>query len=92
MNTSELEEILKKIDCTKDTFGGVYPSDLLHLEMKQYPQSFVEMLTPVKKAETHWVAFYFIDGQYGEFIDSYGLLPHKYTKYFEDSLNRNAAQ
>ena len=41
MNTSELEEILKKIDCTKNTFGGVYPSDLLHSEVKQYPQSFV---------------------------------------------------
>ena len=42
MNTSELEEILKKIDCTKNTFGGVYSSDSLPLEVNQYPQSFVE--------------------------------------------------
>ena len=41
MNTSELEEIPKKIECTKNTFGGVYPSHLLPFEMKQYPQSFV---------------------------------------------------
>ena len=35
---------------------------------------------------------YFIDDQHGEFVDSYELPPHSYTKYFEDFLNRNAAQ
>ena len=29
MNTSEFEEILNEFTCTKNTFGGVYPSDLL---------------------------------------------------------------
>ena len=38
------------------------------------------------------MAFYFIDDQHGEFFDSYGLPPHRYTEYFEDFLNRNAAQ
>ena len=41
MNTSELEEILKKFVCMKNTFGGVYPSNLLPLQVKQYPQCFV---------------------------------------------------
>ena len=39
----------------------------------------------------NWVAFYFTDDQHGEFFDSYGLPPHRYTKYFEDFINRNAA-
>ena len=47
------------------------------------------MLTPVKN---HWVVFYFIDDQHGDFFDSCGLPPHRYIKYFEDFLNRNAAQ
>ena len=90
MNTSELKEILKKIDCTKNTFSGVYPSDLLPLGVKQYPQSFVANVDTSEKPGTHWVAFYFVDDQHGEFFDSYGLPPHRYTKYF--FLNRNAAQ
>ena len=83
MNTSELEQVLEKIDCTKNPFGGVYPSDLLPLEVKQYPQSFV---ANVDTSE------YFIDNQHGELFDSHRLPPHRYTKYFEDFLNRNAAQ
>ena len=74
MNTFELEEILKEIDCTKNTFG-VYLSDLLCLEMKQYPQSFVANVDISKNPGTHWVAFYFIDDKHGEFFDSYGLPP-----------------
>ena len=80
--TSELEEILKKIDCTKNTFGGVCPSDLLLLEVKKYPQSFVANVDTSEKPGTNWVAFYFNDDQHGEFFDSYGLPPHRYTKYF----------
>ena len=60
--------------------------------MKQYPQSFVANVDTSEKPGTHWVAFYFIDDQHGEFFDSYELPPHRYTKYFEDFLNRNAAQ
>ena len=84
MNTSDLEGTLKKIDCTKKKFGGVYPSDLLPLEVKQYPQPFVANVDTSEKPGTHWVAFYFIDNQHGEFFDSYGLPPHRYTKYFEN--------
>ena len=81
MDTSELAEILKKIDCTKNTFGEVYPSALLPLEVKQFPQSFVANVDTNEKPGPHWVAFYFIDVQHGEFFDSYGLPPHRYTKY-----------
>ena len=84
MNTSELEGTLKKIDCNNNTSGGVYPSDLLPLEVKQYPQPFVANVDINAKPGTHWVAFYFIDNQHGEFFDSYGLPPHRYTKYFEN--------
>ena len=38
------------------------------------------------------MAFYFIDDQHGEFFDSYALPPYRYAQYFEDFLNRNAAQ
>ena len=92
MNTSELEEILKKINCTKNTFDGVHPGDLVPLKVKQYPQSFVANVDTSQKPESHWVAFYFTDDQHGEFFDSYGLPSHRYTKYFEDFLNRNAPQ
>ena len=53
MNTSELEEILKKIDFTKNAFGGVYPSDLLPLEVTQYPQFFVANVATSEKPVTH---------------------------------------
>ena len=86
MSTSELEKILKKINCSKNTFDGVYPNDLLPLEVKQCPQSLVANVDASEKLGSHWVAFYFTDHQHGEFFDSYGLLPHRYTKYFEDLL------
>ena len=92
MSTSELEEIPKKIDFTKNTFDGVYLSDLLLLEVKQYPQSFLANVDTGKKPGTHWVAFYFIDDQHRQFLDSYELPPYRYTKYFEDFLHRNAAK
>ena len=38
------------------------------------------------------MAFYLFDDQHGEFFNSHGLPPHRYTKYFEDFLNRKAAQ
>ena len=84
MNTSELEEILKKIDCAKNMFGGVYPSDFLPLEVKQCPQSFAANVDTSEKPGTHWMEFYSIDDQQGEFFDSYGLPPHRYTQYFKD--------
>ena len=87
-----LEEILKKIDCNKNTIGGVYPSHFLLLKVKLYPQSFVANVDTSEKPGTQWVAFYYIDDQHGEFFDSSELTPHRYTKYFEDFLNRNAAQ
>ena len=88
MNTSEFEEIPKKIDCTKNTLVvfiqvTCYPC----MEVKQYPQSFVANVDTSEKPGTYWVAFYFMDDQHGEFFDSYGLPPQKYTKYFEDFLN-----
>ena len=91
MNTSELEEILKKVDGTKNTFGGVCRSDLLPLEVKQYPQTFVANVDTSEKRGTHWVAFYFMDDLHGEFFDSYGLPPFRYN-ILNDFLNRNAAE
>ena len=92
MNTSELEEILMKIDCTKITFGGVYPNDLLPLDMKQHPQSFVTVLTLVKNQEPIRWHFILLMINMVKFFDSCQLPPHRYTKYLEDFLNRNAAQ
>ena len=56
MNTSELEKILKKKNCTNNTFGGVYPRDLLPLEVKQCPQSFVANVDTSEKPGFHWMA------------------------------------
>ena len=84
MNTSQLEEILKKVNSTKNTFGGVYLSDLLPLKVKRYLQSFVANVDTNEKPGTHLGAFYFIDDQHGEFFDFFQLPPHRYIKYFED--------
>ena len=57
MNTCGLEEILKKMDCFKNTFGGVYASDLFPLEVKQYPQFFVGNVDTSEKPRTQWWHF-----------------------------------
>ena len=77
MDTSDIEEILKKIDRTKNTFGGVYPSHLLPLKVKQHAQSFVANVDTSKKTK---ISFYFTDDQHGKSFDSYGLPAHRYTK------------
>ena len=88
MNISELEEILKKINCTRNTFDGMYPSDLLPLEVKQYPRSFVGNVDISEKPGSHWDLIEISLGSHwdligwhvillmisGEFFDSYGLL------------------
>ena len=38
------------------------------------------------------MAFIFTDDQPGEFFDSCGLPPYRYTQYFEHFLNRNTAE
>ena len=46
----------------------------------------------VGAAPTYWVVFCFNDDQRKGFFDFYGVPSHRYTKYFEDFLNRNAVQ
>ena len=93
MNASELEEILNKTDCVKNSFGGIHPlSDLLTLELKQYPRYYITNVKTNEKPETQRMAFYFIDDQNEELFDSHRIPPHRYKKYFEDFLDRNAAQ
>ena len=41
MNTSKFQKILKKIDCTKNTFSGVYPSGYAILESETISTIFV---------------------------------------------------
>ena len=69
MNTSQLKSILSKNCCTKSSFGGVYPSDLLPKVVQDYPQSFVANVDPKTKPGSHWVAFYFTTEEKGEFFD-----------------------
>ena len=51
MKTFELEEILKKIECTKKTIGGVYLATVLPLEVKEYSQYFMAHVDTSKNLE-----------------------------------------
>ena len=73
-------------------FQGVYPSDQLPASVSHYPALFIANVDTSDKPGTHWVAFYFTKEQVGEFFDSYGSPPRKYSGTFTTFLNNNSNQ
>ena len=92
MDTIQLTLILRKDKFTRGVFQGVYPSDKLPASVSQYPALFIANVDTSDKPGSHWVAFYFAKEQEGEFFDSYGAPPSKYSGTFTTFLNNNSNQ
>ena len=92
MDTIQPTLILRKDKFTRGVFQGVYPSDKLPASVSQYPALYIANVDTSDKPGSHWVAFYFTKEQEGEFFDSYGAPPSKYSGTFTTFLNNNSNQ
>lgn len=79
MNIIQLTLILRK-DNLPGVFQGVYPSNKLPTSISVYPALFIANVDTSEKPGSHWLALYFTNKQEGEFFDSYGLHPSRYTE------------
>ena len=70
----------------------MYPSEKLPASVSQYPALYIANVDTSDKPGSHWVAFYFTEEQEGEFFDSNGATPSKYSGTFTTFLNRNSNQ
>ena len=77
---------------TRGVFQGVYPSDKLPASVSQFPALLIANVDTNDKPGSHWVAFYFTKEQEGEFFDSYGSPPSKYSGTFTTFLNNSSNQ
>ena len=92
MDTTQLTLILRKDKFTRGVFQGVYPSDLLPASVSHYPALFIANVDTIDNPGSHWVAFHFTEEQEGEFLDSYGSPPSKYSGTITTFLNNNSNQ
>lgn len=90
MDTIQLTLILRKDKYTRGVFQGVYPSNRLPTSVSFYPALFIANVDTSERPGSHWVAFYFTKDREGEFFDSYGLPPSRYTGTFTQFLNNNS--
>lgn len=86
MNSAEIDYALRNDICTGDTFGGVFPSDILKdiLKHRSLPICYVINTDPASKPGTHWVAFYFPQSlnEHVEVFDSFGQVIPAVFKQF----------
>ena len=80
MDSVQLTLVFRKDKYTRGVFQGVYPSDKLPTSVSSYPALFIANVDTSDKPGSHWVAFHFTKDQEGEFFDSYGLPPNKYSR------------
>jgi len=73
MNTNEIVNVLSTECGLGISFAGVFPCDRLPLSI-QNPGAVICNTDPHDKPGAHWVAMY-VDGDVGEYFDSYGLPP-----------------
>ena len=92
MGSIQLTLILSNDKFTRGVFHGVYPSDQLPVSVSHYPALFIANVDTSDKPGSHSVAFYFTKEQEGEFFDSYGSPPSKYSGTFTTFLNNNSNQ
>ena len=90
MNTAQIDSALKQDPMISKTFCGVFASYRLPQTIETYPCGFVANTDPSHKPGTHWVAFYFVSKEEGEFFDSYGYPPDHYQNSFKDFLDRHS--
>ena len=92
MGSIQLTLILSNDKFTRGVFHGVYPSDQLPVSVSHYPALFIANVDTSDKPGSHCVAFYFTKEQEGEFFDSCGSPPSKYSGTFTTFLNNNSNQ
>ena len=90
MNTAQIDSALKQDPVTNKKFCGVFASDKLPQTIETYPCGFVANTDPSYKPGTHWVAFYFVSKEKGEFFDSYRYPPNHYKRSFKDFLDKHS--
>ena len=74
MNTIQISKVLTK---HVKYFQGVYPIDLLPSTLIK-PSLIVINFDEHCMPGSHWVALYFYDSDYAEYLDSKGLPPYKH--------------
>ncbi len=85
MNTSEIQNILRRNNASKLNFGGVYALNELPKIAKN--KAYIINLDKSYENGSHWVAIYFDKNGRGEYFDSFGLPP--FLPELKDFLNRN---
>ena len=66
------------------------PEECHKQHIETYPCGFVTNTDPSHQPGTHWVAFYFVSKEEGEFFDSYGYPPNHYKGSFKDFLDKHS--
>ena len=74
LSTIQLEKFLSTCRQTRESFGGVFPSDH-HPIISRRPCSFIWNTAPSTEEGEHWVALWIDDRNYGYFFDSSGCDP-----------------
>ncbi|GFW46561.1 hypothetical protein TNCV_1936311 [Trichonephila clavipes] len=72
MNNIQIKKILQQDLWTKKCFLDVYASDCLPGRIVHYPACFVCNIDSSTQPGSHWIAFYLLSPNEGEFYDSYG--------------------
>ena len=70
MDTTLIKKLLKSFKC----FKGVFPSDLLPLELKT-PLTIIVNTDPSSEPGEHWVSISISSDGHGYYFDSFGLPP-----------------
>ena len=70
----------------------MYAANSLPRRITSFPCGFIVNTDPKEKSGQHWLAFYFVSPQEGEFFDSYGHPPQFYNHRFVSFLNENVQE
>ena len=92
MDTIQLTLIWERTNLHEVCFKACIPQTSC-LQVFHITQSlFIANVDTSDKPGSHWVAFYFTKDHEGEFFDSYGSPPNKYSETFTTFLNNNSNQ
>lgn len=85
MNSTRIEFVLKKDPFTKKVFEGfAYPD--FHKKLRKFPSLVIFNTDSVSGPGEHWCACFYLNKQFAEFFDPYGMSPDIYD--FTPSIQR----
>jgi len=85
MDSIQIEKILTTIPSSRRYFLGVYASDNLPINIKNYPCSLVCNTDKQGKPGKHWQAMFLLNKDTIEFFDSFGNPPKDDIKNFVEN-------